>query len=30
MAELGIGIINNGPRFVGIKDRKNWAKFYRI
>ena len=30
MAELGMGIINNDSWFMGIKNRKIWAKFYRI
>ena len=30
MAELGTGIINNDSWFMGIKNRKIWAKFYRI
>ena len=30
MAELGMGIINNDSRFMEIKNRKTWAKFYRI
>ena len=30
MAELGMGIINNDLWFMGIKNRKICAKFYRI
>ena len=30
MAELGMEISNNDFRFMGIKKRKIWAKFYRI
>ena len=30
MSKLGKGIINNDSRFMGIKNRKIWAKFYRI
>ena len=30
MAKLGMGIINNDSWFMGIKNRKIWAKFYRI
>ena len=30
MAELGTGIINNYSWFMGTKNRKIWAKFYRI
>ena len=30
MAELGMGIINNDSWFTGIRNRKIWAKFYRI
>ena len=30
MAELGTGIINNDSRFLCIKNRKIWAKFYKI
>ena len=30
MAELGTGIINNDSSFMGIMNRKIWAKFYRI
>ena len=30
MAELGMEIINNDSLFMGIKNRKIFAKFYRI
>ena len=30
MAELGMVIINNDSLFMGIKNRKIWAKFYRM
>ena len=30
MAELGMGISNNESLFMGIKNRKLMAKFYRI
>ena len=30
MAELGMGIINNDSFLMGMKDRKIWAKYYRI
>ena len=30
MTKLGMGIINNDSSFMGIKNRKNLAKFYRI
>ena len=30
MAELGMGIINNYSSFMGIKNRKILAEFYRI
>ena len=30
MSELGTEIINNDSRFMGIKNRKIWAKYYRI
>ena len=30
MAELGMGIIYIDSWFMGIKNRKIWAKFYRI
>ena len=30
MAELGMGIINNDSRFMGMKNRKICAKYYRI
>ena len=30
MAELGIGIINIDSWFMGIKNRKILAKYYRI
>ena len=30
MAKLGTGVINNDSWFMGIKNRKIWAKFYRI
>ena len=30
MAELGMEISNNDSRLMDIKNRKLWAKFYRI
>ena len=30
MAELGTGTINIDSSIMGIKNRKSWAKFYRI
>ena len=30
MAELGMEISNNDPWLMAIKNRKLWAKFYRI
>ena len=30
MAELGMEISNNDSSLMGIKNRKLWAKFYRI
>ena len=30
MAELGTRITNNDSSIMGIKNRKIWAKFYRI
>ena len=30
MTELGMEISNNDSCLVGIKNRKLWAKFYRI
>ena len=30
MAELGMEISNNASCLMGIKNRKIWAKFYRI
>ena len=30
MAELGMEIRNNDSSLMGIKNRKLWAKFYRI
>ena len=30
MTKLGMGIINNDSTFMGIKNKKIWAKFYRI
>ena len=30
MTKLGIGIIDNDFSFMGIKNTKIWAKFYRI
>ena len=30
MAELGMGIMNNDSCLMGMKNRKIWAKYYRI
>ena len=30
MAESGMGIIKSDSLFINIKNRKIWAKFYRI
>ena len=30
MAKLGMGIINNDSSLMDIKNKKMWAKFYRI